>query len=139
MKFIVTLLIILTCYTQPAHSQSDVEISYNWDKTYQNQSTSMLGRWELIMSDRAAKNTFKIDKFTGKVLALYQTTDDLLYWKLVPREASISDTQKPDSVNYQLYMGAVAMRHTYLVNINTGQTWILVINEDEELSFQAFD
>lgn len=91
------------------------------------------------MSDRMVKNTFKIDKFTGVVYMMVKTKDDWISWKLIPKVVCDTDSKNPNTINYQLFMGALAIRHTYLLNVNTGQAWILVEDKEGDLFFQTID
>jgi len=92
-----------------------------------NQRTSLCGgRWEFFMSEIAAKVSFKIDKFTGDVFQLVQRTNGTLTWELIIKENNSKDIKKQDSINYQLFSSGLGIRHTYLLNTNTGVTWQLV-------------
>jgi hypothetical protein len=105
-----------------------------------NQTTSLCGgRWEFFMSEIAAKITFKIDKFTGEVFVLAQRKDKTSTWELIKKEENSKDFQKPDVINYQLFSSGLTLRHTYLLNTNTGLTWQLVTSENGSWAFQAIE
>ena|SRR5882762_2109297 len=105
-----------------------------------NQTTSLCGgRWEFFMSDVAVRLTFKIDKFTGDILALVQRKDETLTWELVKREPTSKDAQKAETINYQLFSSGQGIRHTYLLNTYTGASWQLVIGENDVWIFKVVE
>lgn len=102
-----------------------------------NQTTSLCGgHWEFFMSDVAVKYTFKVDKFTGNVYQFVQRADNTYTWQLIERETSITDIQKQDSINYQLFSSGLGIRYTFLLNTNSGLTWKLVKDENDIYFFQ---
>jgi hypothetical protein len=83
-------------------------------------------RYEIITSNLAVKGTFKLDKFTGDVFQLFENDDKSPYWKKMERRNHPRDVLvKNNRVNYQIVTSDLAMKCTYLVNINTGATWVL--------------
>jgi len=91
------------------------------------------------MSDVAVRLTFKIDKFTGDVLALVQRKDETLTWELVKREPTSKDAQKAEAINYQLFSSGQGIRHTYLLNTYTGASWQLVVGENDAWIFKVVE
>lgn len=115
----------------------NVTIDRNDDKKYNSISTSFSGgRFEFVMSDLVASNSFKIDKYTGNVYQLVKRNDDSLTWELLLRESSDNDRRFDNKINYQLYMSGMAVRFCYLLNTNTGITWQLVRLKDNTLFFE---
>ena len=105
-----------------------------------NQSTCLVsGRWELFMSEIAARNTFRIDKWTGMVFQLVERENGTLTWNLVTRQASINDTRNQNAINYQMFTSGIAVRFTFLININTGVSWQLVEDRYGRLLFELID
>jgi hypothetical protein len=82
-------------------------------------------RFEFTQSSIAAKNTFKIDKFTGKVYQIVQKPDGGISWDEILKIKHSLDITKENQVNYQLYMSGLAVRFTFLINVWTGATWQL--------------
>jgi hypothetical protein len=111
------------------------------DNPGSNQKTSLLGgRWEFFMSEIAARGTYKIDKYTGRVYVMVlDKEDESLTWQFVDKEKNNKDIQKQGLINYQLFSSGIAMRHTYLLNTNTGLVWQLVTDEDGILYFQIIE
>jgi len=105
-----------------------------------NQATSLCdGHWEFFMSDVAIKYTFKVDKFTGNVYQFVQREDKSYTWQLIERETSNIDTQKQDSINYQLFSSGLGIRFTFLLNTNSGLTWKLVKDENDVSFFSKIE
>ena len=105
-----------------------------------NQATSLCGgRWEFFMSEIAVTLTFKIDKFTGEVYQLVELADKTTTWMPIEREKNSNDIQRQDVINYQLFSSGMGIRHTYLLNTNSGLTWQLVKGGNELLFFQTIE
>lgn len=93
-------------------------------------------RFEIVQSPRAARYTFKLDKLNGNVYQLVMSADSTLVWQLLLRQPAGAGDARSGSVNYQLFFGGMAARFTYLINVNTGLTWVLVASKDDEYSFE---
>ena len=108
-------------------------------------STSQIGgRYEIIQSPLARKYTFKLDKYTGNVWQYVMSVDNNVTWQFVPRATddwgtlipySITDEEISNTVRYQLYIGGIAVRDMFLLDIETGQTWVLTNSSDDVLFF----
>jgi len=92
----------------------------------------------LVQSLIAAKGTFKIDKFTGNVYQLVKTSTGTISWDLIIKEKVKGEVIKQGKVNYQFFTSGLAMKFTFLLNVNSGQTWQLVEDKKGLLSFQYF-
>lgn len=86
-------------------------------------------RFEIIQSGLAAKITLKIDKYTGRVYQLVQGTKGLS-WSLLASEKHPDDKVLENKVNYQVFISGLAVRMTYLINVNTGASWQLAADEE---------
>lgn len=86
-------------------------------------------RFEVLQSDHGMGSVYKVDKYLGKVS--YIAFGEWAYqsWTKIERlnhpADTITDQQK---VNYQLFAGK-ERKFTYLMNVNTGATWVLVLNK----------
>ena len=107
----------------------------------QNLSTSVStstvhGRYEIVMSNILAKLTFKLDKYNGDVFQLVETSKgNLTFERLYVSRGSAVDTKYPDQINYQLVMSGILAKCTFLININTGETWQLVYDNKEKYNW----
>lgn len=108
-------------------------------QTYNSKSTSFPNdsRYELIQSELAAKLTFKVDKYSGDVYQLVLASDQSLTWQLIIREKSRNDKQNANRVNYQLFTSGLAVKYTFLLNLNSGATWQLSEDSEQGIIFFA--
>ena len=85
------------------------------------------GRYEIVMSNLQAKQTFKVDKYNGDVFQLAERSDGTFVFERLYRDTSSAiDTRYPNQINYQLVMSGILAKCTFLININTGEVWNLV-------------
>lgn len=105
---------------------------------YQTVTTSQVGgRYEIIQSEIKRSNTFKLDKFTGRVYQFVSTKNDWFAWQQLYKSYVELDTTIPEKINYQIFMGGIAAKDCFLLNINTGVTWVLV--EDKKTGSYSFE
>lgn len=81
-------------------------------------------RFEIVQSQLAAKWTFRLDRYTGRVYQLVKTRDDGNVWESMPVEG-IADISKSNRPRFVIFTSGLAARHTFLMDSNTGQTWKL--------------
>jgi hypothetical protein len=122
MRQVLILVILLLSFSGQAWAQ----------ETNRSQCSSApeTSRFEIIQSELAAKVTLKIDKYTGKVFQLVKDSKGLS-WQLIPAEKHPGEKATANKVNYQVFTSGLAVRMTYLINVNTGASWQLC--EDSEL------
>ena len=107
--------------------------------TKQAVSTSQTGgRFEIIQSELVRKNTFLLDKYFGQVYVLVKKSNDYPDWEPVKVYPSSTDESPKNKINYQIFMGGIMARDCFLLNINTGETWILVETKDKGYMFEQF-
>ena len=114
---------------------------YSQLQKYQAVATSQVGgRYEIIQSEIKRINTFRLDKYTGKVYVFVTTKSDWYAWQEVNKSNVELDITIPERINYQIFMGGILAKDCFLLNINTGVTWLLV--EDKKTGsyyFESFD
>jgi hypothetical protein len=98
-------------------------------------------RYEIVQSHLAAKWTFRFDRVCGFVSQLVKTPDGGAAWEAMLIEKRPKCVE--DSVShYQLFASSLAARHTFLMNTDTGTSWVLTthINKDkrESLKWELF-
>lgn len=108
-------------------------------------STSQTGgRYEIIQSPIARRYTLKLDKYSGNVWQYVNGLDDKPTWQSIPRVLnmfgtlmpySITDKDLPKEIKYQIFMSGTMLRDLFLLNIETGQTWVLTNSSDDMLFF----
>ena len=100
------------------------------------QQTINQPRFSIVQSTLAAKGTFKLDSYTGDVYQLVTNTSNIESWQLLSkRRHSVPDTQIKNSKTYVLFTSTLAIRFTYLMNVNTGATWQFVQDPQTEENF----
>lgn len=92
---------------------------------------SETSRYEIVQSHLMAKLTFCLDRFCGSISQLVRTASDGMAW-----EAMYIERQPPCAMDgkahYQLFSSSLAARHTFLLNTDTGATWLLMKRENKE-------
>ena len=83
-------------------------------------------RFEIIQSTIAAKVTLLLDKYTGNVSQFVLGRDNKWTWQTIERLKHPQDSNpNPNKVNYQIFTSGIGVRYTFLLNVNTGATWLL--------------
>jgi hypothetical protein len=99
-------------------------------------------RYEIVQSHLAAKWTFRLDRVCGFVSQLVKTRDGGAAWEAMPIE-SLPNCVDDSARHYQLFSSSLAARHTFLMNTDTGASWVVVtqINRDksESAKWQRFE
>lgn len=115
-------------------------------QTPSHQSTSAIqgSRYELVQSQLAARWTFRLDRYTGRVYQLVLTKDDENHWD----EMLVVGLPKGSAAKarFQMFTSGLAARHTFLLDTETGKTWTIVSGtikrkdggEQEFVSWQPF-
>lgn len=89
------------------------------------QTTSIPGaRFEIVQSPLAAKWSFRLDRFSGRVWQLVHTKDEGNTWE----EMIFVGLPKPQvstRARFQLFTSGLAARHTFLLDSDSGKTWVL--------------
>lgn len=84
-------------------------------------------RYEIVQSSFVARLTLRLDRFSGVVDQLMSRPDSTIGWEpIVRRSHRDPDTQVAGRANYQIFTSGIAIRYTFLINVNTGTTWELV-------------
>ena len=111
--------------------------SYAYDTNSAVKSSVENGRYEIVQSEIARKLTFKLDKYTGKVYQYVKTSSDSnpYSWQPVYWIGCSDEKEIPTKINYQLFLGGTAVSDCFLLNINTGKTWLLYEDSDGNGNF----
>ncbi len=82
-------------------------------------------RFEVLQSTVAARWTFRLDRHTGRIWQLVKTRDDDNTWEEMPVVGlpQAGGTARP---RFQLFASGLAARHTFLLDTDTGRTWVVV-------------
>ena len=82
-------------------------------------------RFEIVQSELAAKWTFRLDRFKGHVAQLVKTKDGDNTWEDMP-VIGLASIQSPTRARFELFTSGIAARYTFMIDTDTGKTWVLV-------------
>ena len=106
---------------------------------YNNQTsttTPASGRYEIITSSIALRETYLLDKETGDTWQLVSGYSGYK-WEQIPRQEHPHDIV-PENYHdyvYQITLSGIAVKGSYLINTLTGATWILYEDSDTGRKF----
>jgi hypothetical protein len=109
---------------------------------HSSSTISPSARYEIVQSHLAAKWTFRLDRVCGFVSQLVQTRAGGTAWEAMPIE-KLPECVDDSARHYQLFSSSLAARHTFLMNTDTGASWVLVTHTNKDKSesavWQRFD
>jgi hypothetical protein len=81
-------------------------------------------RFQIVQSDLAARWTFRLDRFSGEVAQLVQTSEESLSWEPmdVRQKASVVTPTHP---RFEMFTSKLAVKFTFIIDTETGKTWQL--------------
>jgi hypothetical protein len=101
--------------------------------TYPHQSTTLPtnARFEIVQSEVAAKWTFRLDRYTGRVWQLVQTRTNANAWEAMT-VLGLPPQVTPAAPRFQIFTSGIAAKYTLLIDNQSGQTWVLaaLVNKD---------
>jgi hypothetical protein len=84
-------------------------------------------RYIIVQCPVAIRATFKLDTYTGVVCQLAVDSNGKESWQYMKRAPTLwLDTTYPNTQNYSLFVSSVGIHYTYLINVNSGATWVFV-------------
>jgi hypothetical protein len=106
--------------------------------SHQLTSSNPSARYEIVQSPLAARWTFRLDRFTGKVWQNVKTADGGSAWEemLVIGLPWVPPMSPP---KYQLFSSGIAARFTFLINTDTGKTWELATSKKRNKDGTEYD
>lgn len=108
------------------------------------QTTAPAGaRFEIVQSELAAKWTFRLDRFTGRVSQLVNAANGGDAWEDMIISGLPSITGTPHA-KFQIFTSGLAARHTFLIDVETGKTWVIASgtttdNEGHKQEYTAWE
>lgn len=125
---LIVCLFAASCNTSQKEQINQINEELMSVKQYQLRSIqSNAPRYKIVQSTIAARATYKVDTYEGKVYQLVVDKNDDVTWLLLKRIGnSDNDFQVGQSRNYEIFLSTLGLRFTYLINIYTGATWQLV-------------
>jgi len=82
-------------------------------------------RFEIVQSEVTAKSTYRLDRFTGHVDLLVKSETEGYSWEDMP-VTGLPRTVSPTKARFQLFTSGIAVRFTFLLDTDTGKSWIVV-------------
>ena len=117
-------------------NSSILKLKSELNKTQEISLKSNSPRYQIVQSSIAARGTYKVDTYEGNVYQLVVDNKNNETWELLRRIGNSNiDNQINGQRNYEIFLSTLAMRFTYLINLNTGATWQLVQDPDTEENF----
>lgn len=92
---------------------------------HQQTSPNSGARFEILQSSLAARWTFKLDRYTGRVWQSVRTKEDENAWEEMP-VVDLPKAQSTARPKYQLFSSGIAARYTFLLDSDTGKTWTVI-------------
>jgi hypothetical protein len=139
--FLVIFLPVVSCNTSQKDqlneiNRSLVSLKNELNKTQEVSLKSNSPRYQIVQSSIAARGTYKIDSYYGDVYQLVVDNNNNESWELLRRIGNSNiDIKMTGQRNYEIFLSSIAMRFTYLINLNTGATWQLVQDSDTEENY----
>ena len=97
-------------------------------------NSSTLGpasRYESVQSSLAAKWTFRLDKVCGLVSLLVSNPKKAMTWESMGIVSAV-DCNNDGKNRFQIFTSGLAARHTFLMNTENGETWILTSYKNKD-------
>jgi hypothetical protein len=82
-------------------------------------------RFEIVQSELAVKWTFRLDRFAGRVAQLVKTKEDDVAWERM-EVVGLPAIPTPTRARFQLFTSGLAARNTFLIDTDTGKSWVMV-------------
>lgn len=118
------ILFAVTCLILSAYAKADDFPSYS----HQFTSPPPAARFEIVQSQLAAKWTFRLDRYSGRIWQLVKTSDDDDTWEEMP-VIGLTKGQGAARPHFQIFMSGLAARYTFMIDNDTGKTWIVVTDK----------
>ena len=105
---------------------------------HQQTTTPANARFEIVQSELAAKLAFRLDRFTGHVAQLVRTTADDNAWEEM-EVLGLPKITAPTRARFQIFTSGLAARFTFLIDTDTGNTWVVVTSKRRASNGTEYD
>ncbi len=105
---------------------------------HQQTTPPVNARFEILQSELAAKWTFRLDRFTGHVAQLVKTKDDDSTWEDM-QVIGLPPVNQPGRARFQLFTSGLAARYTFLIDTDTGKSWVVVTAKSKSADGSEYD
>jgi hypothetical protein len=110
-------------------ASAELALAQAGSDVHQHSTTPINARYEVVQSELAAKWTFRLDRFTGRVSQLVKTAGGDTTWSAMDVLA-LPDIDKASRPRFQIFASGIAAQHTFLIDTDSGKTWLLVTNTE---------
>lgn len=104
------------------------------DPVHERSSPPPGARYEIVQSPMLAGLTFRLDRFFGHIAQLVTDKDGGLGWESTPVRGLRALDGNPATARprFQIFMSGQLARHTLLVDVVSGQSWIFTSITDQD-------
>jgi hypothetical protein len=95
-------------------------------------------RFEIVQSELAAKWTFRLDRFTGHVAQLVKAKSGEDAWEAM-EVIGLPHVSSPMRARFQIFASGLAAKFTFLIDTDTGKTWVLVSSKGNNPDGTEYD
>lgn len=96
------------------------------------------GRWEIIQSEIARRDTYKLDKYKGDVYQLVKKDNGENTWQKLTRLGDYLDKIEEGKINFQMFLGGISVQDQFLINIHTGDTWCIYQDSKLKVTYLGY-
>ena len=107
--------------------------------THQPTSPVAGARYEIVQSELAVKATFRLDRFTGRIWELVKTADSDNAWQETEVHAHPLADKGSSRPHFQIFTSGIALRNTFLIDTDSGQTWTLVTGKSKSADGSEYE
>ena len=116
MKNLIFSILLVLVSSSAIYSQNDYS-------AHQQTTTPTDARYEILQSEIAVKVTYRLDRYTGRVWRMFKDDGDgLLYWSELDVQY-LPEIEHPTKPRFILFTSGIVVRHTFLMDTETGSTW----------------
>jgi hypothetical protein len=135
MRYVAITVTLATLLSSATTLAADVDVTV---RSPQVTTPAPGARFEIVQSTLAAKATFRLDRHTGRVWELAKTKDDDTVWQetRVYDRPQIQASARP---RFQVFTSGLALRHTFMIDGDTGKTWLLVTGKEKDKDGTEFE
>lgn len=84
-------------------------------------------RFEIVQSPLSARWTFRLDRYSGEVSMIVSVDDNVGWEKMMV--LGLPSIQSPSKPRFQIFTSGIAARHTFLLDTETGKSWMVVMTK----------
>ena len=128
MQIALRIIVLMVMFSGSSAMAADVDVNV---RSHQLTTAPSGARFEVLQSTLAARGLLRPDRYYRRVWQLVKTADDDSAWEemLVFERPQL---QAPTRPRFQLFTSGLAARHTFLLDGETGKTWLVVTGKRKD-------